>query len=191
MPSDWTMRTSRRHAPESGFLLLLLFILALHGLKALFTFRDAGESPIDEKIFVQITGDIPCPGVYGFSRVPHPTQLLLRAGGKGQASKSGFSFGTSTLHSGQSVDLRTDPPRVSLSFGEMSAFYKITLGIPVSINRETWEGLTSIAGIGPKLALALVRERARRGGFTSLEDLLSVDGVGPALYSKITPYLTL
>lgn len=110
MPSDWTMRTSRRHAPESGFLLLLLFILALHGLKALFTFRDAGESPIDEKIFVQITGDIPCPGVYGFSRVPHPTQLLLRAGGKGQASKSGFSFGTSTLHSGQSVDVRTDTP---------------------------------------------------------------------------------
>lgn len=80
-------------------------------------------------------------------------------------------------------------PRYSLK--EMSAFYKITLGIPISLNRETVTGLTALPGVGPGLARAIIRERSRHGGFSRLEDVLAVKGVGPRLFRKIAPMLQL
>jgi competence ComEA-like helix-hairpin-helix protein len=73
---------------------------------------------------------------------------------------------------------------------EMSAFYKTTLGIPIYLNSESEMGLTAIPGIGLGLAKAIVEERTKRGGFKSLDELLSVNGIGEKLYRKVTPYLT-
>ncbi len=74
---------------------------------------------------------------------------------------------------------------------EMSAFYKTTLGIPICLNSESEMGLTALPGIGLGLAKAIVEERTKRGGFKSLGELLSINGIGEKLYGKITPYLTL
>jgi competence ComEA-like helix-hairpin-helix protein len=73
----------------------------------------------------------------------------------------------------------------------MSAFYKITLGIPISLNNESLEGLTAIPGIGPRIASAIVRERAKREGFQQMDEMLSIPGIGPTLYRKAARYLTL
>jgi len=51
--------------------------------------------------------------------------------------------------------------------------------------------LTAIRGIGPGIASAIVCERARRGGFKSLDELMSVPGIGRKLYIKVSPYLVL
>ena len=73
----------------------------------------------------------------------------------------------------------------------MSAFYKITLGIPISLNRESLEGLTAVPGIGPRIGGAIVRERAKRGNFKRLDEILSIPGIGPTFYRKVTRYLVL
>ncbi len=75
--------------------------------------------------------------------------------------------------------------------GEISAFYKITLKLPLSLNRETLEGLTAIPGIGPGIAKTIIRERAERKGFKSVEELMSIRGIGPSLYKRIEPHLVL
>jgi len=74
---------------------------------------------------------------------------------------------------------------------EMTSFHKITFGMPVSINTESLESLTAVPGIGPKLAELIIRERESLGGFKSLDEILSIKGIGPALYGKISPYLVL
>jgi competence protein ComEA len=58
------------------------------------------------------------------------------------------------------------------------------------LNSESKIGLTAIPGIGLGLAKAIVEERTKRGGFKSLDELLSVHGIGEKLYRKMTPYLT-
>lgn len=73
----------------------------------------------------------------------------------------------------------------------MSAFYKITLGIPISLNNESVNGLTAIPGIGPRIASSIVRERAKREGFQQMDEILSIPGIGPKLYRKAARYLTL
>ena len=95
------------------------------------------------------------------------------------------------LPSGAQIAVHRDSHGFRVSEGEMSAFYKATLGIPISINKESWEGLTAVQGIGPKIARALVSERTKRGGFKAVEEILSVEGVGPGLYAKIRSRLTL
>ncbi len=75
--------------------------------------------------------------------------------------------------------------------GKMSPFQRLTLGIPISVNTDTALGLTAVPGIGPKTAAAIVSARERTGGFTQLNELLSIRGISASLYHKISPYLTL
>ena len=74
---------------------------------------------------------------------------------------------------------------------EMSAFHKVTLGIPVNINRESVEGLTAIPGIGKSLALTIEAERKKRKGFKDINELKTIPGIGDKLFLKISPYIRL
>lgn len=197
----------------TGYPLLLLTLLFLHFLKpALMPSIPSGS--VDEgQLFIQVEGDVKSPAVYAFNTPPNLAQLIDKAGGLSydkvlpeQLEDFAFSSGIkvairlreeeSLLH--QSEALRAEASRRGLASGrvrvakasEMSAFYKTTLGIPIYLNSESEMGLTAIPGIGPGLAKAIVEERTNRGGLKSLDELLSINGIGEKLYRKITPYLT-
>jgi len=73
--------------------------------------------------------------------------------------------------------------------GEISAFHKITLGIPININKESVEGFTAIPGIGSTLARTIGEERKKRNGFKDLNELKTLPGIGERLFAKIKPYV--
>ena len=72
---------------------------------------------------------------------------------------------------------------------EISAFHKVTLGIPIDINKESVYGLTAIPGIGNSLARKVKEERIKRNGFTDINELKELPGIGEKLFSKIAPYI--
>lgn len=74
---------------------------------------------------------------------------------------------------------------------EISAYHKITLGIPVNLNKESVEGLRAIPGIGKTIALAIQKERIKRHGFSNINDLKSIPGIGDKTLLKILPYIRL
>ncbi|MGI6081334.1 MAG: ComEA family DNA-binding protein [Limnochordia bacterium] len=59
----------------------------------------------------------------------------------------------------------------------------------LDLNVATQRDLEALPGIGPVLARNILDERARRGGFLSVADLLSVKGIGPARYARIAPWV--
>ena len=61
----------------------------------------------------------------------------------------------------------------------------------ISLNLATKAELETLPGIGEVKAQAILDYRAAHGGFTSLEELINVKGIGPATLSKIKPLLTL
>ncbi len=190
----------------TGYLLLLLTLLVIHFLKpALIPSMSSG--PADEgQLFIQVEGDVKSPAVYAFNFSPNLAQLIDRAGGLRHGRRLAEQFEDLAFSSGMRVAVhlgeeeplpyQNEAPRgVACSrapmakAGEMSAFYKITLGIPIGLNSASEMGLTAIPGIGLGLAKALVEERTKRGGFKSLDELLSINGIGEKLYRKIIPYL--
>lgn len=54
----------------------------------------------------------------------------------------------------------------------------------IDINRATAQELEALDGVGPKLAAAIVADRAAKGPFRSPEDLARVKGVGPSILRK-------
>lgn len=191
MLSDWMMSKREINDCTMGGVTLLLFLLAVYLMGSISSLSEPDRDPFPDKVFVGISGDIASPGVYGFYQTPCLKDLLIRSGGLIPKTEKGLPSTGILCHSGANLDMRSNVKGTHIFKGEMSAFYKITLGIPISLNRETLDGLTAIRGIGPKIAGAIVRERAKRDGFKGVAEVLSVQGVGPALYSKIRPYVVL
>ena len=175
----------------AGALILLLLLLTMHLVGGVFSTSAADSTACDERVFVQISGNIQWPGVYTFCRPPVLKELLRRAGGLIKGTQKSMPRNGMVCHCGSNICLRKDGQKVCIIEGEMSAFYKVTLGIPISLNTESIHGLTAIPGIGPSIARAIVRERDKRMGFQQINEMLSIPGIGPILYKKAARYLRL
>ena len=60
---------------------------------------------------------------------------------------------------------------------------------PLDINTATADELDGLPGIGPALAQRIIDRRETAGPFRGEEDLLAVEGIGPATYEDLTPYI--
>ena len=60
----------------------------------------------------------------------------------------------------------------------------------VNLNTATQAQLEELPGIGPTYAQSIIAERQRRGGFTSVNDLRSVRGIGDKRFAEVAPLVT-
>jgi competence protein ComEA len=66
-------------------------------------------------------------------------------------------------------------------------------GVPggkLDLNTATQAQLEELPGIGPAYAQAIIAERQRRGGFTSVNELRSVRGIGDKRFAQLAPLVT-
>ncbi|TCW26685.1 ComEA family DNA-binding protein [Dietzia cinnamea] len=61
---------------------------------------------------------------------------------------------------------------------------------PVDLNTADAAALESLPGIGPVTAAAILAWRSANGVFTSVDQLVEVDGIGPATLAKLRPLVT-
>lgn len=67
----------------------------------------------------------------------------------------------------------------------------LSFAAPVNVNTADARAMeTSLVGVGPKTAKAIVEYRAKHGPFKSVEDLDKVKGIGPSLIEKNRGNLT-
>ena len=55
----------------------------------------------------------------------------------------------------------------------------------VSLNTATAQQLDDLPGVGPATAAAIIGHRERNGPFASVDDLLSVPGIGPSKLARL------
>lgn len=60
----------------------------------------------------------------------------------------------------------------------------------IDINTAGVEQLTNIAGIGPALAQRIVDYREKNGGFSTVEEIINVRGIGEKTFEKIKKDIT-
>ncbi|MBA2956519.1 ComEA family DNA-binding protein [Nocardioides sp. MAH-18] len=60
----------------------------------------------------------------------------------------------------------------------------------VNINTASLAELETLPEVGPVTAQAIVTWREQHGGFSAIEELLEVDGIGDATLAQLTPHVT-
>lgn len=61
----------------------------------------------------------------------------------------------------------------------------------VSLNSADAAGLTTLDGVGDATAAAIIEFREKNGGFSSIEQLMDVSGIGPAKFEAMKDHVTL
>ena len=61
---------------------------------------------------------------------------------------------------------------------------------PVPLNSASLDELETLPGVGPVTAQKIIDWRTAHGGFTSVEQLQQVSGIGPARYAELSPLVT-
>ena len=60
----------------------------------------------------------------------------------------------------------------------------------VDLNRATLAELDTLPGVGPRTAQRIVEYREENGGFTRLEELMNVRGIGERTFLRLKPLVT-
>lgn len=66
----------------------------------------------------------------------------------------------------------------------------ISVSFPLNLNTCTKEELMEIDGIGEVRADAIIAYRDKLGGYSSVEQLKDISGIGDKTFEKIAPYVT-
>ena len=140
-------------------------------------------NPPAEIYFIQISGDISCPGIRVFPAAPTVQEVWEKTGGQGLLPN-----GSQLLTSGSKVNVTSD---CVVTVEKMSGGDLLTLGLALDLNLASAADLEAIPGIGPVLARRIVEFREEKGPFKNIEAILAVKGLGPGKFKKIQPYLTI
>ena len=79
---------------------------------------------------------------------------------------------------------------LALATGVAQAAAKAAPTGKVNLNTATAEQLSTLPGVGAKLAARIVEYRQKSGGFKSAQELMNVQGVGEKNFARIQGHLT-
>lgn len=139
------------------------------------------------KVVIDVAGKVRHPGIAVLRQGARVVDALRAAGG----ARPGVDLGGLNLARvlndgeqvvvGQTTAVGAVPP-VSGSGPPVTGL--------VDINTADETTLESLPEVGPVTAQAIIAWRGEHGGFTSIDQLLDVDGIGDATLAKLTPYVT-
>ncbi len=83
----------------------------------------------------------------------------------------------------------SDGQQIVVPSGQPGATAATAVDAPISLGGATVEQLDTVEGIGPVTAQKIVDYRDQHGGFSSIEELDQVPGIGPATMEALTSRL--
>lgn len=140
------------------------------------------------RIVVDVTGKVRRPGIAVLRAGARVVDAVRAAGGARPGVDLGSLNLAQVLTDGQLVvvgDRLPAPP------GGAAAPSTAAGAAPVDINTADETTLESLPEVGPVTAAAIIAWRGQHGGFTSVDQLLDVDGIGAATLAKLAPLVTI
>ncbi|WP_354608275.1 ComEA family DNA-binding protein [Streptomyces panacea] len=149
----------------------------------------AGASPAG-RVVVDVSGKVRSPGVRRLPTGSRVTDALRAAGGaEPGADLTGLNRARVLVDGEQVVVGGPAPPgQVAAAPGTGVAGPE---GAPVSLGTATVEQLDTLPGVGPVLARHIIDYRTQHGGFSSVDQLREVNGIGERRFADIEPRVRL
>lgn len=170
------------------------------------------EEVKEEKIIVDIKGEIKKPGVYNIKVGSRVNDLINEAGGLSKNANTRFINLSKRLEDGEVIVIysnkeindakKNDKLEVSAPcvceevkndacYNDNNTNNKTNNSSKiVNINTASIQELTVLKGIGESKAKAIVNYRDKNGKFKTIKDIMNVSGISETLFSKIKDYIT-
>jgi len=154
----------------------------------------ASETSAVATVTVDVTGKVRRPGIVVLDVGSRVVDALEAAGGERKGVELASLNLARVLVDGEQIVVGAPPGTVPAApGGSPPAGAPGAPGAPttlVNLNTATQAELETLPDVGPVTALAIVAWRDEHGGFTSVDELLEVDGIGDVTLEKLAPYVT-
>jgi competence protein ComEA len=140
-------------------------------------------------VTVDVAGRVRRPGVVTLPAGSRVIDALRRAGGpRGHVDLTGLNLARVLTDGEQILVGRAAVGVAASAAGTPGA----SPGGPlVNLNTATQDQLEQLPGVGPVTAQKILAWRAAHGAFSSVDELLEVDGIGETTLADLAPYVTL
>lgn len=155
--------------------------------------HDSTQASAKIPIVIHIDGAVAAPGVYSLESGARTQDAVLAAGGLLDSADTTNVNLAAKLSDGQKVHIPCEGEAVQSSgaadtAGNLSSSAASSSGL-ININTATVDELDTLPGVGPSTAASIVEDRESSGAFSSIEDLMRVNGIGEKKFAKLKDYI--
>lgn len=151
------------------------------------------EADLEETIFVDVCGAVQQPGVYELPAGSRIFQAIALAGGLTEEAESRLINQAEILTDGQQIRIYTreesEKQEIAADAGQ-NAGIQGAAGAKINLNLADKNVLMTLQGIGEAKAEAILAYRQEKGRFSSVEELMQVEGIKDKLYEKLKDKVT-
>lgn len=154
-------------------------------------------TPTPQDVVVYISGAVQQPDVYALPYDARVKDVVLAAGGFLADADSEQVNLAARIEDEQHIHIPhigEEPLPAGRSDGAGSAGTGVrddsVAASLINLNRANQSELEELPGVGQVIAQRIVEYRQANGPFTSVDELQNVTGVGPAMFEKISPLVT-
>jgi competence protein ComEA len=147
------------------------------------------QTPAAESVTVDVTGKVRDPGIVVLDGGARVVDAVEAAGGARRGVDLSSLNLARVLVDGEQIVVGGPPGPPG---GVAAATGAPSPGGPlVNLNTATQPELEALPEVGPVTAQSILSWRTEHGGFTSVDELLEVDGIGDATLAQIAPHVTI
>ncbi|KPC94152.1 ComEA family DNA-binding protein [Streptomyces albus] len=157
----------------------------------------AGGASPGKRLVVDVSGKVREPGIHRLPAGSRVTDAIEAAGGLRKGADTEGLNQARLLVDGEQIVVgepgkagAAAAPAPGAAAGPAAGGAGGAPGTPISLSSATPEQLETLPGVGPVLAQHIVDYRTQHGGFTSVDQLKDVDGIGDKRFADIKPMVT-
>ena len=168
--------------------------------------EEAEEYPAESQgepqiIYVDICGAVKKPGVYELPRGSRVFQAIEKAGGFLEEAQQNLINQAEYITDGQQIRIYTKEEAEKMresgtrdvtdqNFLSQDASKEQNADGKININQADKAMLMTLSGIGETRAQAIIAYRQKHGSFSTIEELMQVEGIKEKIYEKLKDKIT-
>lgn len=145
------------------------------------------ETEAPETVLVHVCGEVAFPGVYALEAGSRVCDAVTAAGGMTENAAADSLNLAQEVKDGEKIRV---PDLSEAAAGLVGGPAAETEEGLVNLNTADADQLTTLPGIGKAKAEAILNYREERGGFSAIEEIKEVSGIGDAIYEKLKEHIT-
>lgn len=142
----------------------------------------------EQLLYIYVCGEVVNPGVYMLSGGSRVCDLFDVAGGLTENASPDYWNQARLLVDGEMLYVPTKEEAATRENSGEPSNANDTNG-KININTATKEQLMEIPGIGESKANAIIAYREEHGGFSSIEEVMNIEGIKEGVFSKMKEYI--